>query len=244
MRHFTEEGHLYLVPTPVGNLQDITLRSIGVLKEANLILCEDTRTTSVLLKHFDISTRTQSFHQHNEHAMLKGILQRLRAGECVAQVSDAGTPGISDPGFLLARACAEAGIPFTCLPGATAFVPALVLSGFPTDRFVFEGFLPHKKGRLSRIQEIAEEEKTVVLYESPHRLVKCLEQLAEQCGPERQAAVVREISKKFEECRRGSLHELIGYFGSHEPKGEIVLVLSGKPEVPKVKNKYRLEEED
>jgi 16S rRNA (cytidine1402-2'-O)-methyltransferase len=218
---------LTVVPTPVGNLDDITIRALTVLKESDLILAEDTRTTSVLLKHFGISTPMQSHHKFNEHKTVEQLAIRIAGGERVALVSDAGTPGISDPGFLLVRQCVQQGIDVECLPGATAFVPALVVSGLPSDRFHFEGFLPIKKGRQTRLKQLAEFPVTFVLYESPYRVVKTLTQLAEQCGIERQASVSREISKKFEQTVRGSLGELIAYFTQHEPRGEFVLVVSG-----------------
>ena len=219
---------LVLVPTPVGNLDDITLRALRVLKEADVVACEDTRTTGVLFQHFGIETPRTSFHVHNEHQKAASLVERMEAGETVALVSDAGTPGISDPGFLLVRAAHEAGVRVEALPGPTAFVPALVASGLPTDRFVFEGFLPHKKGRQTRLTALADEPRTVVLYESPHRLVKLLGQLAEHCGADRPAAVAREISKLHEEVRRGTLAELAAWYGA-QPKvrGEIVVVVGG-----------------
>ncbi len=218
---------LYLVPTPIGNLEDITLRAIRVLKEeVNLILAEDTRKTGILLRHFDISKPMSAFHQHNEHKVLNSLVNKIASGEIMALVTDAGTPAISDPGFLLVRECLKNNIEVECLPGATAFVPALVNSGLPADRFIFEGFLPHKKGRQSRLQEIAERQLTTILYESPHRLVKLFEQLAQFAGFDRQAAVSRELTKLFEENKRGSLAELIEYFGQKEVKGEIVVVIA------------------
>ncbi len=219
---------LVLVPTPVGNLDDITLRALRVLKEADLVACEDTRTTGVLFQHFGIETPRTSFHVHNEHQKAASLVERMEAGETVALVSDAGTPGVSDPGFLLVRAAAEAGVRVEALPGPTAFVPALVASGLPTDRFVFEGFLPHKKGRQTRLKALADEPRTVVLYESPHRLVKLLGQLAEHLGADRPAAVARELSKLHEEVRRGTLAELGAWYGA-QPKvrGEIVVVVGG-----------------
>ena len=222
-------GMLYIVPTPVGNLEDMTLRAIRVLKEADLILAEDTRTTSVLLKHFDIQGRLQSHHKFNEHQTVELVKERIQAGLTVALVSDAGTPGISDPGFLLARTCAEAGIPIQTLPGATACIPAVVSSGLPCDRFCFEGFLPQKKGRQTRLRQLAEETRTMVFYESPYRLVKTLQQLAEFFGPDRPCSVAREISKIHEEHRRGSLAEVAAWYTEHEPKGEIVIVVAGAP---------------
>lgn len=221
-------GKLYLIPTPVGNLEDITLRALRLLKEVSLILAEDTRTTSTLLKHYDIHTPLLSHHKFNEHQQVEKIAERLKKGENIALVSDAGTPGISDPGFLLTRTCVEHGIETECLPGATAFVPALVNSGFPCDRFCFEGFLPQKKGRMKRLAALAEESRTLIFYESPYRLVKALEQMSEVFGPDRNACVAREISKKFEEFKRGNLGELTGYFTEKGVKGEIVLVIEGK----------------
>ncbi len=216
---------LFIVPTPVGNLEDITLRAIRTLKEVGLILAEDTRKTGMLLKHHGIENRMQSHHQHNEHQTAELIAQRINSGETVALVTDAGTPGISDPGFLLIRTCVEAGIDVECLPGATAFVPALVASGLPCDRFYFEGFLPHKKGRNTRLNYLAKLDQTIVLYESPFRLAKTLTQLAEALGSERKACVSREISKLFEEHRRGTLVELANHYLQHEPKGEIVITV-------------------
>lgn len=223
-------GMLYIVPTPVGNLEDMTLRAIRVLKEADLILAEDTRTTSVLLKHYDIQGKLQSHHKYNEHQTVELVKERIRAGLTVALVSDAGTPGISDPGFLLARTCAEAGIPIQTLPGATACIPAVVSSGLPCDRFCFEGFLPQKKGRQTRLRQLASETRTMIFYESPYRLVKTLQQLAEFFGPDRPCCVAREISKIHEEHRRGSLSEVAAWYAAHEPKGEIVLVVAGAPD--------------
>lgn len=220
---------LFLVPTPVGNLEDMTLRAIRVLKEVDLILAEDTRTTSVLLKHFQIENRMLSHHKFNEHQTAKGVVDRIRAGENVALVSDAGTPAISDPGFLLVRECVENGVEVECLPGATAFVPALVDSGLPNDRFCFEGFLPQKKGRQTKIKELAEEHRTMIIYESPYRLAKALRQFAECMGGDRLVSVSREISKLHEQTVRGTLEEVASHFEEHEPKGEIVIILSGKP---------------
>jgi 16S rRNA (cytidine1402-2'-O)-methyltransferase len=221
-------GKLYIIPTPVGNLEDMTFRAIRLLREAGLILAEDTRTTGILLKHFDIQNKMQSYHKFNEHKAVSHIVERLNAGENIALVSDAGTPGISDPGFLVVRECVKAGIEVECLPGATAFVPALVASGIPSDRFCFEGFLPQKKGRMTRLKILAEEPRTIVFYESPHRVVKTLTQLAEYFGEERYAATCREISKVYEEVRRGTLTELISHFSVNEPRGEFVIVVSGK----------------
>ena len=219
---------LYIVPTPVGNLEDMTLRAIRVLQEADLILAEDTRTTSVLLKHFDIHRPLQSHHKYNEHQTVELISERIKAGLTVALVSDAGTPGISDPGFLIARACAREGIPVQTLPGATACIPAIVSSGLPCDRFCFEGFLPQKKGRQTRLKELSEESRTMIFYESPYRLVKTLQQFAEYFGAERECSVAREISKLHEEHRRGSLAEVSAWYAEHEPKGEIVIVVAGR----------------
>ena len=221
------DPRLYLVPTPIGNLGDITLRSIEVLKSVDLVLAEDTRNSGNLLKQYEIETPMMSFHSHNEHKVLSSLIERLKNGETFALISDAGTPGISDPGYLLAHACAEEEIPYETLPGATAFVPALVNSGLPKDRFIFEGFLPQKKGRQTRLHLLAEESRTIVLYESPHRLVKTLKQLAEILGPERQASVSRELSKLHEENKRGTLSELIEHFATGKVKGEIVIVLAG-----------------
>lgn len=218
---------LYLVPTPIGNLEDITLRSKRILEEVDLVLAEDTRTTGRLLQLLNLDAKLRSYHIHNEHKIVEGLVHDLGQGTSMALVSDAGSPAISDPGFLLVRACIENDIEVIALPGATAFVPALTASGFPCDRFVFEGFLPHKKGRQTRINQLAEETRTVVLYESPHRLVKCLKQLAEACGEDRLVCVGREISKKFEEYRRGTLLEVAAYFEEKSAKGEFVIVLNG-----------------
>ena len=220
-------GILYIVPTPVGNLEDMTFRAIRVLKEADLILAEDTRTSSVLLKHYEIKGRLESHHKFNEHKSLGAVVSRLQMGENIALISDAGTPAISDPGFLIVRACVEAGVEVECLPGATAFVPALVNSGLPNDRFCFEGFLPQKKGRQTKLKELAEESRTTVIYESPFRLVKTLTQMIEVMGETRKVSVSREISKVHEETVRGTLVEVKNYFESHPPKGEIVMVLGG-----------------
>lgn len=220
--------HLYLVPTPIGNLKDITLRAIEVLKSVDVILAEDTRTTGKLLKHYEIHRPLQSYHVFNEHKTVERLLERLENGEQMALVSDAGTPGVSDPGFLLVRAAKEAGLEINCLPGATAFVPALVNSGLPTDRFTFEGFLPHKKGRKTRIENLLEESRTMIFYESPHRLAKTLLQFSEAFGPDRMASVSREMTKIYEENVRGTLQELIAYYEIHPIKGEIVIVLAGK----------------
>lgn len=219
---------LYIVPTPVGNLEDITLRALRVLREADLILAEDTRTSSVLLKHYGIAVHMESHHKFNEHEKVESVKQRILAGQTVALISDAGTPGISDPGFLLVRTCVEAGIEVETLPGATALVPALVNSGFPCDRFCFEGFLPVKKGRQTRLAQLAEETRTMIFYESPFRLVKTLGQFAEVFGPERPATVSREISKLHDTTHRGTLRELYDWFSANAPKGEIVVVVSGR----------------
>ena len=221
-------GRLYVVPTPVGNLEDMTFRAIRILKEADLILAEDTRTSGILLKHFEIKRPMMSHHKFNEHQTVEGIVNRIKAGETIALISDAGTPAISDPGFLVVRECVRHGIEVQCLPGATAFVPALVSSGLPNDRFCFEGFLPQKKGRMTRLTSLQEEKRTMIFYESPYRLVKTLIQFAEFFGAERQVAVCREISKIHEECVRGTLTEVIQHFTTTEPKGEIVVILGGK----------------
>lgn len=223
-----EKTSLFLVPTPIGNLGDITLRALEVLKSVDVILAEDTRTSGVLLKHYQINKPLQSFHIFNEHKTVSHLIDRLQKGEVMALISDAGTPGISDPGFLLVRDALKHNIKIDCLPGATALIPALVKSGFPTDRFVFEGFLPHKKGKQTLLKKLAEEDRTVIFYESPHRLLKTLEQLKEFFGGDRQASVSRELSKKFEETKTGPVEELITYFSSKEVKGEIVVVVSGK----------------
>lgn len=220
---------LYIVPTPVGNLDDITLRAIRVLNEVDFILAEDTRTTSVLLKHLGIEKRLCAHHKFNEHAAVGRVAASLAGGQTAALVSDAGTPGISDPGFLLVRTCVEAGIEVETLPGATAFVPALVQSGFPCDRFCFEGFLPQKKGRRKRLAELAGEERTLIFYESPYRVVRLLAELAEHFGPEREVSVSRELTKKFEETVRGTAGEVLDHFRSHEPRGEFVVVVAGRP---------------
>jgi 16S rRNA (cytidine1402-2'-O)-methyltransferase len=221
-------GKLFIVPTPVGNLDDMTFRAVQVLKEADLILAEDTRTSSVLLHHYDIRRPLQSHHKFNEHQTVQLVKERILGGLNVALVSDAGTPGISDPGFLLARTCAEEGIEVQTLPGATACIPAIVSSGLPCDRFCFEGFLPQKKGRKTRLEELAAETRTMIFYESPYRLVKTLQQFAEVYGAERQVSVCREISKVHEESVRGTLAEVIAHFTETEPKGEIVIILAGR----------------
>ena len=225
---YMEKGMLYIVPTPVGNLEDMTYRALKVLKEASLILAEDTRTSGNLLKHFEIKSPMLSYHKFNEHQTVTGLVHRIEAGETIELVSDAGTPGISDPGFLLVRECVRAGVEVQTLPGATAFVPALVSSGLPCDKFCFEGFLPQKKGRQTVLRKLTEEHRTMVFYESPYRLVKMLSQLAEVFGEVRQAAVCREISKVHEEIVRGTLAELILHFTEQEPRGEIVVVVAGK----------------
>ena len=219
---------LLIVPTPIGNLEDITLRAISTLKSVDLILAEDTRTSGKLLKHFEISTPMQSYHMHNEHKILDRIIEKLKSGFEIALISDAGTPAISDPGFLLTRACVAEQIPVECLPGATAFVPALVNSGLPNDRFIFEGFLPIKKGRQTRLKLLAEEERTIVLYESPHKLNKTLEQICLFFGKDRQISISRELTKLFEETRRGTAKELLDNYSKAAVKGEIVIVISGR----------------
>lgn len=219
---------LLIVPTPIGNLEDITLRAISTLKSVDLILAEDTRTSGKLLKHFEISTPMQSYHMHNEHKILDRIIEKLKSGFEIALISDAGTPAISDPGFLLIRACVAEQIPVECLPGATAFVPALVNSGLPNDRFIFEGFLPIKKGRQTRLKLLAEEERTIVLYESPHKLNKTLEQICLFFGKDRQISISRELTKLFEETRRGTAKELLDHYSKAAVKGEIVIVISGR----------------
>ena len=236
---------LFVVPTPVGNLEDMTFRAIRVLKEADLILAEDTRTSSVLMQHYDIHTPMQSHHKWNEHQTCEAMADRIASGTNVALVSDAGTPCISDPGFMLVRECVRRGVEVECLPGATAFVPALVQSGLPNEKFCFEGFLPQKKGRETRIKELANEPRTTIIYESPYRLVKTLQQLAQFCGDDRPAAVVREVSKLHSDTQHGTLAELVAHFIEVEPKGEIVLLLGGKPEAPKAekRNKYKYKED-
>ncbi|MGB5555153.1 MAG: 16S rRNA (cytidine(1402)-2'-O)-methyltransferase [Flavobacteriaceae bacterium] len=221
-------GKLYLVPTPIGNLEDMTLRAIRILKEVDLILAEDTRTSGKLLKHFEIATPMLSHHMHNEHRMVEGIVKKIQSGQNIALVSDAGTPAISDPGFLLTRACVDHQIEVDCLPGATAFVPALVNSGLPNDKFVFEGFLPVKKGRQTRLKLLAEETRTIIFYESPHKLVKTLGHFADYFGADRQVSVSREISKLYEETIRGTAEEVLKHYTEKPPKGEIVIVVAGK----------------
>ncbi len=232
-------GTLYLVPTPVGNMEDMTLRAIRILKEADLVLCEDTRTSGILLKHFDIKNRLLSHHKFNEHSTSAGIVNRLKAGETIALISDAGTPGISDPGFFLAREAAASGITVQTLPGATAFVPALVSSGLPCDRFCFEGFLPQKKGRKTHLESLADEMRTMIFYESPYRVVKTLSQFAEVFGADRQVSCCREISKVHEESVRGTLAEVINHFEETEPRGEFVIVVAGKEKVKSSTKKAR-----
>lgn len=224
-------GKLYIVPTPIGNLEDITLRAIRIMKEVSLILAEDTRTSSYLLKHYQIGTPLQSHHKFNEHRTVEQIAERIASGQSVAIISDAGTPGISDPGFLLVRTCIEKGIEVECLPGATAFIPALVASGLPCDRFLFEGFLPQKKGRNKKLEALRDEDRTIVFYESPFRLVKLLSQLAEVFGDDRRVAVSRELTKMHEETNRGTLGEVLEYYQKKNVKGEIVVILEGRPKV-------------
>ncbi len=228
-------GKLYIVPTPVGNLDDITFRALKILKEADLILAEDTRTSGILLKHFDIKNSMLSHHKFNEHQTAEALAKRLLGGETIALISDAGTPGISDPGFMLVRECVKYDVEVQCLPGATAFVPALVNSGLPCDRFAFEGFLPQKKGRQTRVMFLANETRTIVFYESPHRVLKALQQFAEYMGDDRQVSVSREISKVYEETVRGTLEEVIKHFTEVEPRGEFVIVLAGKEDAKKSK---------
>lgn len=225
-----EKTALYLVPTPIGNLADITLRALEILKSADVILAEDTRTSGYLLKHYAISKPLQSFHNFNEHKIVNTLIERMKAGETMALVTDAGTPGISDPGFLIARACIQAGLNIECLPGATAFVPALIKSGLPADRFVFEGFLPQKKGRQTMLKKLALEERTMIFYESPYRLVKTLEQFAEYFGAGRKGSVSRELTKMFEETVNGTLEDILNHFRNKEVKGEVVIVVEGKTE--------------
>jgi 16S rRNA (cytidine1402-2'-O)-methyltransferase len=219
---------LYLIPTPIGNLEDITLRALRILKEVNIVLAEDTRTSRKLFSHYDIDANLAPFHMHNEHKVLQKWIDRIKLGETIALVSDAGTPAISDPGFLLVRECVKNDIEVDCLPGATAFVPALVNSGLPSDKFVFEGFLPVKKGRQTRLKLLSEEERTIVFYESPHRIVKTLSLFSEYFGEDRKVSVSREISKMFEETKRGSAKEVMEYFEQKKPKGEFVIIVEGK----------------
>jgi 16S rRNA (cytidine1402-2'-O)-methyltransferase len=222
---------LYIVPTPIGNLEDMTFRAVRVLREADLILAEDTRKTLILLKHYSIQTHLESYHKFNEHRNTEHIVERISEGKTVALVSDAGTPGISDPGFLLVRNCVEKGVEVECLPGATALIPAVVVSGLPCDRFCFEGFLPQKKGRQKKLVQLADEERTMIFYESPYRTVKCLEQFAEVFGADRRVSVSRELSKIHEETVNGTLAEAIAHFKTTEPKGEIVVVVEGRKKV-------------
>ncbi len=224
-----QQTSLYIIATPIGNLGDISFRAIEILKRVDLILAEDTRTSGVLLKHYEISKPLQSFHNFNEHKIVGTLIERLKKGEQMALISDAGTPGISDPGFLIARACIQAGLKIECPPGATAFVPALIKSGLPSDRFVFEGFLPQKKGRQTLLKKLAGEERTMIFYESPYRLVKTLQQFSEYFGTDRQASVSRELTKMFEETVNGTLNEILLHFQSKEVKGEIVVIVSGNP---------------
>lgn len=235
---------LYLVPTPIGNLEDITLRAIRILKEVDIILAEDTRTSSKLLKHYEIQNKLFSHHKFNEHKTSESIAERIEAGQNIALISDAGTPAISDPGYMLVCACIEKGIEVECLPGATAFVPALVNSGLPNDKFVFEGFLPQKKGRQKRLQQLSEEERSIVFYESPYRLLKTLQQFVEHYGAERKVSVSRELSKLHEETARGTLAEVIDHFSKKTIKGEIVIVLEGKAPAPKPSKKDKYKKKD
>lgn len=230
MSNKTYMSKLYVVPTPVGNLEDITLRALRILKEVDLILAEDTRTTGILLKHFEIKKPMLSHHKFNEHQTVESVVSRIKSGENIALVSDAGTPGISDPGFLVVRECVRNGVEVQCLPGPTAFVPAIVSSGLPNERFCFEGFLPQKKGRMTRLNSLVPETRTMIFYESPYRLVKTLTQFSETFGEDRQVAVCREISKIHEECVRGTIKEVIEHFTQTEPKGEIVIILQGNQE--------------
>lgn len=229
-RQSTVAGKLYVVPTPIGNLEDITLRALRILREVDFILAEDTRTTGILLKHYEISTKLISHHKFNEHFTVSNVTRRIEAGENAALVSDAGTPGISDPGYLLVKYCIDADIEVECLPGASALIPAVVAAGLPNDRFCFEGFIPQKKGRQKKFMSLAEESRTMVFYESPHRLVKTLQQCAEYFGEDRRAAVCRELSKVHEEIRRGTVAELLAWYLENDPRGEIVLVVEGKKE--------------
>ena len=219
---------LYLIPSPIGNLGDITYRAVEVLKQVDCILCEDTRTSSVLVRHYQVLKPLTAYHQHNEHKVVPHLVEQMKSGKTFALITDAGTPGISDPGFLLVRECIRNGVKVECLPGATAFVPALVQSGIPSNRFVFEGFLPLKKGRQTLLKKLAEEARTIILYESPHRLVKTLHEFVTVFGPERNAAVCRELTKMFEETNKGTLTVLAAHYDTHPPKGEIVIVIEGK----------------
>ena len=233
---------LYIVPTPIGNLEDITYRAVRILSEVDFILAEDTRTSSVLLRHYGIEKKLYSHHKFNEHATVEMVVREVEAGRNAALISDAGTPGISDPGFLLVRRCVECGVEVESLPGPTAFVPALLQSGFPCDKFCFEGFLPQKKGRNKMLQGLVDEPRTMIFYESPYRLIKTLEQFAEFFGAERECSVAREISKKFEEHKRGTLAEVAAWYREHEPKGEIVIIVAGAPEKKKEKKSYKDED--
>jgi len=233
---------LYLIPSPIGNLGDITYRAVEILNKVDVVLCEDTRTSSVLMRHYNIQKPLTPYHQHNEHKVLPHLIEQLAAGKTFALITDAGTPGISDPGFLLVRECVRHNIPVECLPGATAFVPALVQSGIPSNRFVFEGFLPLKKGRQTMLKTLAEEERTIILYESPHRLVKTLHEMATWFGADRQAAVCRELTKMFEETNKNTLAELAAHYEKHPPKGEIVIVVEGKDASPRSQKEKEEEE--
>ena len=235
---------LYIVPTPIGNLDDITLRAVKVLQEVDFVLAEDTRTSSVLMKHLGIEKKMYAHHKFNEHATVERMAAAIAGGQTVALISDAGTPGISDPGFLLVRTCVEAGIEVETLPGATALIPALVQSGFPCDRFLFEGFLPQKKGRMKRLEALRDEERTTIFYESPFRVVKFLEQMAEVFGPERRVSVSRELTKKFEQTVRGTLEGVTAHFREHEPKGEFVIVAAGRPKPGREAEQSTEEEEE
>ncbi|PQJ09339.1 16S rRNA (cytidine(1402)-2'-O)-methyltransferase [Flavipsychrobacter stenotrophus] len=238
---------LYLIPSPIGNLGDITYRAVEVMKEVDCILCEDTRTSGVLVRHYNIQKPLTAYHQHNEHKVVPHLVDQMKAGKSFALITDAGTPGISDPGFLLVRECIANGVHVECLPGATAFVPALVQSGIPSNRFVFEGFLPPKKGRQTMLKKLAEEERTIILYESPHRLVKTLQEFVTYFGADRRGAVCRELTKMFEETNKATMAELAAHYEAHPPKGEIVMVIEGKvvkEETGKSKNKYKNREED
>lgn len=228
MNNLLESNKLYLVPTPIGNLEDITLRALKVLEQADVVLAEDTRTSGVLCKHFNISTPLQAYHKDNEHKVVQNIIYQIQSGKKMALISDAGTPGISDPGFLLVRTCLENNIEVECLPGATAFVPALVNSGFPCDKFVFEGFLPHQKGRQKRLLALVNEHRTIIFYESPYRILKLLKELTEHFGAERSVSISRELTKKFEETYRGSVASALEHFEAKAPKGEFVVVVKGK----------------
>ncbi len=237
------ETSLYLVPTPIGNLEDITLRSLRVLKEVDCILAEDTRTSGILLKHYQIQKPLQSYHAHNEHAAVEKLIARLKGGEKIALVTDAGTPGISDPGFLITRACYQNDIKVECLPGATAFVPALVKSGLPCDQFTFVGFLPVKKGRKTELENLASEERTLIFYESPHRILKTLEQFCEYFGKDRLVSVSRELTKMFEETKTDTAENVLSYYTAHPPKGEIVIIVDGL-KTKKTKKQYNNDEDD